>query len=71
MDRGERKRHGGRPGGDGAGPAGHCEPPEGLWLLCFERWETWRAVSRGGVGPDSDAHCCHLVAAAGRTDYGG
>lgn len=29
-------------------------------MLTSLRWEPWKAVSRGGVGPDSDAHRCPL-----------
>lgn len=44
------------------GPAG-CG--EGLGLSRLGRWEPWRAMVREGMGPDSDAHRCPLVAAGG------
>lgn len=42
-----------RAGRGQAGHAGPCEMRGGLGLLVSRRWEPWRAVGRGGMGPDS------------------
>ena len=46
-----------------------CE--KGLGLSPLGRWEPWRTMVRGRMGPDSDAHRCPLVAAGGAQPLGG
>ena len=50
MREGKRRRRG------GAGYKGFCGLWGGLGVLPPGRWEPWRTVSRGGVGPGSGAH---------------
>ena len=66
----EQSERGGGQGGDGAGRAGPCGPQGGLGLLPRGRRDPWRAVGRGGVGPDSGAYEL-LLATIGEGLWGG